>query len=160
MGALVHYGRTGTLTIDGLSLNGPAWDVPDLSPLWVSGAIRGDDRLIPGAAGVIAYPRRRTVTEVDLDMIITGDVDQSGDDYPDAVEGLEANLEVLRATIVEPVTTGTGTRSATLTMPSGASRTGDVHVIKLDCGPVVALFHQRARMRATLTLSIPAGRLA
>lgn len=161
MGALEHYGRTGTLTIAGLALNGPAWDIPDLTPLWISGEIRGSDRTIPGTAGVLAYPRRRTVTEVDLDMLITGDVSAVGAAYDDAVAGLATNLEVLRATIVEPVTTGDGTRSASLTVPGETfARTGDVHVLGLDLGPLIARFHERALIRATLSLSIPAGRLA
>lgn len=161
MGALENYGRTGTLTIDGLALNGPAWDIPDLSPLWISGEIRGSDRTIPGAAGVLAYPRRRTVTEVDLDMLITGDVSAVGVAYADAVAGLAANLEVLRTLVVEPVTTGDGTRSASLTVPGETfARTGDVHVFGLDLGPVIARAHERAMVRATLTLSIPAGRLS
>lgn len=163
MAGIEVYGRTGQLVIGAVALCGPAWDVPDLSPLWISGELRGSDRIIPGASGVLPFKRRRTVTEVDLDMLVVGMVSSSGAAYDDALEGLELNLEALRSGVVEPTGTGDGTRNATLTMPSGNTRTGDVHVLGLEVGSLRAERRDgivvNARVRAVLSLSIPSGRL-
>lgn len=162
--AIRNYGSTGMLTIGGVSLNGPAWDVPDLSGLWISGAVRGSDRVIPGAAGVLPFRRRRTVTEVTLEMIVVGMVDSAGLAYDDALQGLELNLEALRSGVVEPTNTGNGTRAATLTLPSGDTRAADVHVLGMDTGSLVVRkiggVATHARIRATLDMSIPAGRFS
>lgn len=162
--AIEGYGATGTLTIDGVSLNCPAWDAFDLSGLWIEGSVRGSDRLIPGAAGVLPFRRRRTVTTYQLPLIIVGMVDENGADYEDAMAGLELNLETLRSGVIEPTNTGDGTRAAVLSMPSGASRTADVHVLELTVSPVAArrqgTIVTHARVRAVLELSVPAGRFA
>lgn len=143
---------TGSLTIDGVSMHTDAWTIVDLTNLWFGGDVRGQDRLIPGVAGVIPYRRRTTVTTYSLPMVIIGDVDQTGTPYSDIWEGLESNINYLRSNVVDPTNTGDGTRSATLLMPSGSSRTADIHVLRLALGTV-----SRGVMRATLDISIPSG---
>lgn len=153
MTALEHTGCTGTLSIDGVLLNGPAWDLPDLTALWFEFDVRGDDRLLPGSDGVLPYRRRVTVTQHALPMIVTGAVDRFGEPYADAWVGMETNVAYLLTNVVLPTNVGDGTRSATLTLPSGATRTANVHVLRLAKGLVLG-----GRLRATLDLSIPNGR--
>lgn len=157
---LVGYGCSGVLTIDGTLLNCAAWDITDLTPLWANFEIRGDDRVLPGVPGVIAYRRRMTVTAYSLNMFISGDVDRTGAPYGDAWEGLEANVEYLRSHVAQPTNVGDGTRAGVLTMPSGATRTADVHVLGITTGEVSAAGSKHALLRATLELSVPAGRFA
>jgi len=143
---------SGSLEINGVSLHTPAWTVIDVTTLWMGADIRGQDRLLPTTPGVIPYRRRMTVTKYSLPMVIIGHVDMTGAPNTDIWEGLEYNIDFLRAWVVDPTNVGDGTVPASLTMPSGTVRTADVHVLGLNLGIVT-----RARMRATLEISLPQG---
>jgi hypothetical protein len=143
----------GSITISGVSLNTPAWRVLDLTDLWLDGRQRGKDRLVPGAAGVVANMRRRTVTEVDLPMVIIGDCDQTGAAHTDSMDGLWRNVDYLNDNVCSPTGTGDGTRAAVLTLPSGTTLAESVHVLGLELGA-----SSRTGKLATLTLSIPSGK--
>jgi hypothetical protein len=147
----------GQLTINSVALNNAfgAWRCLDLSELWLRGAQRGRDRVLPGATGVIPYRRRITVTEVDLPMVIGGDVDRLGNVNSNKISGFQVNLEYLMANVVAPTGAGDGTRAATLTLPSTTTRTADVHVLGLELGR--AFKHGKM---ASLTISIPVGAFA
>lgn len=140
-------------------LRGPAWWTFDLHLLWHDGAKRGADIGVPGADGVLAQPRRRTVTTHSLRMIFVGDVDLVGNPAigDDTWWQLEENFGYVRDQIVAPETTNPGTRLATLTMPSGELRTAQVHVIDLVPGESV-FADGAALMYAALELSIPLAR--
>lgn len=167
MPGISNYDCEGTLTINSILLNRPAFAVlgdetgqGGLVPLWIVLDRRGEDRLVP-YTGVIPYPRRATATRHDLRIVVAGDVNQSGTPQADARVGLENNLSYLYTNVVAPVTTGDGTRAATLTMPSGATRTANVHVLGLT--PTAYAFaedHTWAHFEGTLHISIPAGRFA
>lgn len=143
------------LEIDGVPLFTYGWETVDLSELWAGGDVRGTDRLIPGAAGVRPYPRRTTVSIRSVPMVVYGHTDADGVPYADVRAGLEANLDFLRANVTDPTNVGDGTRTATLHLPSGATRTGDVHVVGFSLSPVGP-----AAVRAVLSLSIPGGVLS
>lgn len=165
MPGLVVPDCMGGLTIGGVDMINDfgAWCVLDLTPLWENADVRGENVLVPGSAGVIANPKRRTITDVPLDFVLCGKVDRLGADQADQWQGLDTNLRYLRTNVVDPTGVGDGTRPAVLTSPDGGSSyTGDVHVMDLSLGVkaegldminggriVVAL--------ATLTLSIPDG---
>ena len=151
------YGCTGNLTIGGIDLNCPAWDITDLTPLWAEFDVRGDDRLLPGVAGVIPYRRRLDVTTHALAMLISGDVDRFGAVNANAWIGLEQNVAYLRANVVNPTNVGNGTRAAVLTMPSGATRNADVHALGLRVSSAVGARSEHALIKAVLQISIPAG---
>lgn len=159
----------GTLTVGSISLNpaNGAWGVlgdergvNGLLHLWATTTVRGEDRILPSATGVIAYPRRVTVTRKDLRLLIAGDViGQTGAPATNAIEGLATNIEYLRANIITPVASATGTRAAVLTVPGQASRSADIHILGFtiqsymltECGSVAV---------STLQISIPSGRFA
>lgn len=156
MPALTYNTAAGDLTIGGVALNGPAWKVLNLLELWQPADQRGSDRLVPGVAGVLAQQRRDTVTRRSLQLLIIGDVDRTGATQADKFEGLQANVDYLRANVVAPTGTGDGTRSAVLTMPDGTSRTEPVHVVGFEFGN---FREDAAWLRAVLTISIPSGRI-
>lgn len=157
---LTFYGCTGTLTIGSTLLNCPAWDIPDLTTLWIEAAQRGQDRLLPGTAGVIPYRRRLTVTEHTLAMVIAGNSTPAGVLVANAWQGLEANVELLRVGIVDPTNVGDGTRLATLTLPTGATRTAYVHVTGMRVSSAEGADGVFSVLNAALTISIPTGRFA
>lgn len=143
------------LDVDGLPLAiEGAWEWLDLSPLWQGADKRGRDRLVPGAVGVRAYPRRPTVSERTIEGYVYGFRDVNGVAFSDVRVGLEANVTYLQEHIEAAPLTADGTRVANLHMPSGAIRTADVHVLALRLGA----FGPSAA-RAALVLSIPVGAL-
>jgi hypothetical protein len=157
---------TGVLTVSGVALHGPCWTILDLTPLWVQADVRGDDRLLPGVTGVIPYRRRTTVTRHSLPMWVIGEVSWTDAAYADPWVGLETNLNYLYTNVVAPTGAGDGTRPGSLAMPSGATRTADVHILSLELGGTAAGTASHAGgaagagVRATLELSIPDGRFS
>ena len=161
---LTNYNLEGSMTIDGISMNRPAFaiigderGVGGYVQLWADFDVRGQDRLLPGAVGVIAYPRRMTARRMDFRLLVAGDVNQAGTPVADSKIGLQNNLEYIRANVLEPVASSTGTRTAVLTLPSGATRTAEIHVLGVvtqsyllaDCGTIWV---------GTLQINIPSGR--
>ena len=166
---LQYTNLEGTLTIGTVAMENAfgAWGIVGdeqgrggLVHLWTAFDVRGEDRLLPSATGVIAYPRRMTATRRDLRLLVIGDIDgQTGTPYTDPVEGLAENMEYLRANVLAPVVSSTGTRAATLTIPGMTSRTANIHVLGMviqsymfgSCGSIAI---------TTLQISIPGGRFA
>jgi hypothetical protein len=165
---LAGYDAEGNLTIGSIDMNRPAWAVigdergeGGLLQLWADFDVRGEDRILPSAAGVIAYPRRITATRKDLRLLVVGDVDHTGAPTVDSLIGLQNNIEYIRSNVLEPVVSTTGTRAATLLLPSGSTRTANIHVLGVvtqsygfaaGCGGAIWI--------GTLQISIPAGRFA
>jgi len=154
----------GNLTLNGIPMKTYAWTCPDLTPLWMPSAIRGQDRILPGASGVIAYRRRRTVTQYALDFRVAGIADMYGapvtgvgsvsGNGPEEFEQLEYNLNYLRQNVIDPRTDPNpdGTVPGVLTMPSGAVRTADVHVLGFTVNARVSHV-----LQGILDISIPQG---
>lgn len=144
------------LDIDGTPLATPAWEViaGGLLPLLQGPDVRGSDRLLPGVPGVIAYKRRATVTKRVIPLVIFADTDVEGEPYADSMEGLVANIDYLRANVSDPTGVGDGTRTATLHLKDGSTRSGPVHVEALELGG-----DDDQGVRAVLQLSLPEGAL-
>jgi hypothetical protein len=156
MPALIDYACQGSLTIDSLSLNTPAWSVVDLTPLWAAFDTRGQNRLIPGASGVVAYRKRITERDHSLAIVIIGDVDENGDAHTDPVAGLEDNLDTLMAVLAPDAG---ATKSAVLTLPSGTTRTAEVQIESFEVirTEIDVVSSQFAAMEGIITMTIPAG---
>lgn len=147
--------RTGKLTISGISMHGPAWNVLDCMPLWLPQSTRGTNVVIPGAAGTRAYPIRLHEARHSLEMAITGWADRNGVLTNDPWVGLQANIEYLRANIEAPPAAPTATRTATLLMPDGTSRSANIQVVSLTI-----VWHVQTNVGALLEIVIPSGRFA
>jgi hypothetical protein len=95
-------------------------------------------------------------------MVIFGEFDQAGNPVEAGWEGLEANIDYLRSNVADPTDVGDGTRPATLTMPTGAVRSADIHVLGITAGATAAGTNQLTgtegvALLATLEISIPDG---
>lgn len=133
MPGIDDYNKEGELIIDTESMNRPAWAIlgdetgqGGLLPLLYKMQKRGGDRIIPGAAGVIAYPRRATATPHSLRLAVTGDVDEDGVATADSAVGLAANMVYL----FDNVLSNPMPLAASLTC-FGQSVSGDIHVVDL-----------------------------
>jgi hypothetical protein len=141
------------LEIDGVPLSTPAWETTDASDLWGSANVRGEDLIIPGAAGVRPYPRRPTVTPATVELAVVGDTALS-----DQRAGLAANCALLETLVGPNGVDADGTRLAVLHYAPGGpatDRRGRVHVLRIRFarkGPNFAT--------AQMELSMPAGALA
>lgn len=144
--------RYGWIELDGVSMSTPAWCTHDLSALWGTPDLRGDDRLLPGVVGVIAYRRRATVTRLSLPFLVVGQYDRDGVEYPDPFIGLQTNLAYLMANVLLPTNTGDGTREMVWYLPDGGDVTVDVHVLGYRPGLTL-----EGVARGTLELSVPGG---
>ena len=156
MAGLTFNANAGNLTIGGIAMLGPAWKVQNLPELWLPANQRGTDVIRPGVSGVKARLRRDTVTVRTLRLLIVGSADRLGAAVTDYYEGLQANIDYLRANVVAPTGTTDGTRSVVLTMPDGTNRTEPAHVQQMDVGRIV---ENGAWALATIELSIPSGRI-
>lgn len=146
------------LEIDGVPLSTPAWETTEASELWSSGDVRGNDLIIPGAAGVRPYPRRPTVTPATIELSVVGDTAPDGTAQPEPRAGLAANCALLEALVGPNGIDADGTRLAVLHYAPGGpapDRRGRVHVLRVR-------FARQGPDYATgqLELSIPAGALA
>lgn len=169
MAGLIDYAQEGTLTIGGIIMNRPAFAIMGdengeggLLDLIVVADQRGQDRVIPGSAGVLAFRRRLTVTQHDLRLLVCGDVDENGSAHANFSSGLAHNLDYIYNNVVTPVVSSTGTRAASLSIPGLGTKTANIHVTgmrrreyhisKPAKGPAV--------WEGTLTISIPSGRFS
>lgn len=142
------------LEIASTPLATPAWRILDLTSLWDSAPLRGDDLTLPGANGVRPYARQIDAGRVALPMVIWGDRNRENTAYGNVRTGLLTNMEALHAAIVTPAG-GDGTRTAVWHQADGGTQTAPVTVL----GLVVRKLSPRA-VSATLQLSIPQGRFA
>lgn len=154
LGPLIVDNRPGTLTLNGVNMTGPAWQVCDLYLLWQDADQRGTDRIIPGTPGVLSYPRRANETTYTLPLVVTGYCNQSGTPYSNPYEGLQTNVAYLQTNVTQPVITGAGTVAAVMTMPDATTRTAAVHV-----GPMRITDRLGPIWLFTIDVQIPSGQL-
>ena len=146
--------RGSWLEISSVPLATPAWELADLTPLIDGPAVKGGDRDLPHGTAV-PYPRRPTITVADLPLSVFGDRDWEDVAYADIEVGFLTNLAYLRANVVDPLTTGDGTRPAVLHLPTG-NLSADVTVIS----PLGLSPFDGVAARGVLRLSIPTGAFA
>lgn len=148
----------GRLTLDGVLMHVQgAWNITDVRELWMPAAVRGTDIIVPHAPGVLAVRRRATVTPIGLPFVIGGFADSGGTgitscDAETIMIQLQANVDYLRTNVLDPTNATDGTRSASLELPDGSTRTGAVHVLGLTVSQ-----YAPTEVIATLDLSLPAG---
>lgn len=156
-----QYGIDGILTVDGVPLNGPAWDIPMLSHLTFEYAVRGENQLLPAAAGRRSYPRRVDQAEFTMHITVNGYVDRLGAAYTatQTAQGIGMYLNLRGPNglwnVLNPVTTGTGTRPASLVLADASTTlTAAVQVTPLRrVGEDFNVYEQDF----TFTLTVPAG---
>jgi hypothetical protein len=119
------------LEINGVPLSTPAWEHTNLQAVLGAAAVRGENVIMPGAVGVRAVRRRPTETNHTLELTVFGDRDWEGLPYDDGVMGLIANLEHLKANVVDPLATTNSVRTAVLVLPVG-TRTAAIQVLGFE----------------------------
>lgn len=140
MAGISNYDDDGVLVIGGVTMNCVAWMVGadeegegGLLELITLVEQRGENRILPGANGVIPYPKRNTETEHERRLLVVGEVDRLGNVNADHTAGLVTNLRYLMTNVVAPPGGTDGTRAATWTPPGAGSAavTADIQVTGL-----------------------------
>lgn len=154
MTALIPW-RTalGGWTIDSVTMTGPAWQPTAIEELWKGAPNRGKTRVVPGVNGSTAYARLAAERTIDVELLITGAVDQAGSAHSDPVEGFVANVDSIWA-IVTPPTPPTITRTSTLTMPDASTRVAEIVVEDFEYAREPGF---STMGRGVLTITIPGG---
>lgn len=143
------------LVVNSVPLDTHAWRVLSYGDLFAGPTVRGSDRILPGAPGRRAHPRRVDATVKSLSMHVFGYKDQDGGAIADPLEGLLTHAAYLRANLGLGLTTGDGTVPATFNRGSLADWTGDVTVLAISDWQNIR--GREATFR--LDLSIPEGEL-
>lgn len=146
--------RTHYLELNAVPLATPAWEIPDLSPLLDSPALRGGDRVKPGADGATATRRVRSAYIVTLPLDIFGDLDADGNPYTTPLEGFQEHRDYLETGCGFALTTGDGTVPAVFHRGGLAAVGADVHFLGFKGTTTLSEFV----IRTTFDISIPAGR--
>ncbi len=147
---------TGALTINGVDMHTPAWNVLDCRVLWLAQDMRIENVTLPEPLeGDYPFAYKPASARHSLEMAITGFVNSSGVPYSNPWVGLETNIEYLRANLDTPPVAPIATFSASLVMPSGATRTAQVQVASLTI-----VDFANVETAALLEIVIPSGRFA
>lgn len=159
MAGLVHYAKDGVLTVNGVSLNGPAWDIPQLGALRSNYQTVGSNAAIAGVVG--RRPKKRRLDEIEYQLagFVIGHADRLGVAVVDAAAGMQTNVDYLITNCQNPVTVG-GLRSvpASVTVFGQAARVADVQC-EFVFGDIVGnATWSRSRRPFVLRLTVPAGR--
>lgn len=137
--------------LNSVPLATPAWQCTNPLELLKPAQRRGQDRVIPGAAGVRVKKRRAAPTRRQLQLVIWGAHKWDGTEHPSADVGVQRNLDHL----TDNLWSATGAAvTAVLYLPDSTSVTGSIHVESIDWE-----FHDYDAT-VTIDLTIPAGALA
>lgn len=119
----------------GLTIDGQSFDIEgawkhnrSLRRLRSTIRTRGENRMVPGTAGVIANPVRLDQTIVDLELMVMGQNDGAGTPHVSMLQGLDLNLDYLEDWVRSHADGTTATWAATL-VTTGGTFTSDVQIL-------------------------------
>lgn len=104
----------GVATSSGIPLDTPAWTMGALDDVWSSPALRGGDRVIPYATGVLHEPRVVSSQQFTVRLTINGQYRYDGAIYGDPRGGLIYNMLVIRTLSDHAVAYSNGRREFAL----------------------------------------------
>ncbi len=116
------------LEIDGVPLSTAAWEHQNIQALYSGAAVRGENRVMPGARGRRALPWRPDETMRTLTLAIFGDLSWDGTKNDDAVAGLWANVAHIQTFIVDNPLNSGSTRTAIIKRPDSPDLTATIQV--------------------------------
>jgi hypothetical protein len=140
--------RSTYLEINSVPLATPAWRILDLSRLHGL-AVRGSDRIMPGANGMRAQRRRRTIYSQSLPLLVVGRYDREGNVLSNVYDGLDDNIDYLMTNVIEPPSTAT---VAAVWHRAGGNKSAAIHVEGFDPDG-----WGNGWIRFSLAISIPSG---
>lgn len=116
-------------------------------------ATRGQNRRVPGTAGVYANPVRRDEVIVDLELMVFGRNNAAGTPYANVLAGLDENLLHLEDFVLDHTDGTTAAWPAVLETASGRTFETDVQILNWQIAQENAV-----QVVITYDLRIPSGR--
>jgi len=145
--------RAEFLEINGVPLATPAWEAEDLSGLYDSPAVRGEDVAVPYHEGQTPLRRINDAKRVQIPVHVFGDLDHEGATHADPLVGLQANMDYLKQALrPRQNATVAGTWPIRHILPDESTRVGDGHVI-----PPFQPVYLGEMFKLIVDLLIPAG---
>lgn len=158
--------HTGELFVNGVTMHCAAWNVIDLTRLYLPSEQRGADRLIVGVRGLRPYQNKDAETSYRFPMVLSGEADRLGVSWEDNALAspfaqLKSNIDYL-STNVLAIGAGDGTQPATLNLPDGDVRTADINRVGITQGATFYGTNARTGVvgvgqTATFDFTIPDG---
>ena len=146
-----------SITFDAVALGNSAIKVRNLWTFWEPAQLEASNIKLAGVTGMTARKPLVQPTTHSLQLVISGEVSTSGTPDSDYPARLKTNIAYIASNFTNIPATTDGTRTAVLTLPSGATLTGPVHILGLTIGEVVPTAKWAL---AVLEVSVPAGVLA
>lgn len=146
-----------SITFDGVALGNSAIKIRNIWTFWQPAQLEASNIKLAGVTGVTARKPLVQPTTHSLQLVISGEVSTTGTPDTDYPARLKTNLAYIATYFTNIPSTAAGTRTAVLTLPSGATITGPVHILGLTIGEVVPTAKWAL---AVLEVSVPAGVLA
>lgn len=153
MAGFTHTTAHGQLVIETFAFMAPNRRILNLPELLSAAPTRGSDKVIPAVGGVRSRRRRVASADRTLELVLRGDVDESGAITADPLATLVDLINAL-VELAEPVATGDGTRSATLTRPDSTTSTKPITVVGFEVGQMAG----PTAVYAAFDIVIPSGR--
>jgi hypothetical protein len=142
------------LTIDGIPMSTPAWEVLNIQTLYSGPMRRGENRIMPGASGRRALARRDDETNRSLVIAVFGFERWDGVAYPDPVAGLWENIDHLETNVIDQPLTGDSTRTAVLSRPDATDLTAQIQVLGFEIDDE---HYSPAAISATMDITLISG---
>lgn len=145
------------LEIDGVPLSTPAWEHLNIQALYSGANVRGENRLLPGAAGRRALPWRPDETMRTITLAIFGTQSWDGSINADPVAGLWENVAHLQSFVVDNPLNDGSTRTATIKRAGATDLTATIQVraFEIDDEP-----YSPAAVAATMEIALMSGAFA
>ena len=117
------------LSVNGIVLACPAWQITNIGELFDDPDVRGDDTPLPYVSGETSHRRRTTGSIYTFNMEIIGQRDTDGSTIANAPLGLITHRDYLRANLGLAKATGDGTVPFVFYRSTAASLTASGHFL-------------------------------
>lgn len=143
--------------IDGVPLSTPAWEHLNIGSLYSGATVRGENRILPGAAGRRALAWRSDETMRTLTLAIFGTYTWDGTLNADPVAGLWANVAHLMSFVVTNPLNDDSTRTAVIKRPGATDLSAIIQVrgFEIEDDP-----YSPSDISASIDIALLSGRFA
>lgn len=144
------------VVINSIALATKAFWLEDPTPLYEIASVRGDDRVIPFAAGQQALPRISDVIRVQLGLFVSGYFDTSDNAASNPRMTLKSNLDYIYTNVMAPNLSSPYTRSIVLHLADGSTTKSSTCIVIPPFQPV-RVSDRGYVVKGVLDIKIPSG---
>lgn len=124
-----------TATIAGVDCHTPAWTLTNSHVLRDAAPRRRQNVKLAGRDGWLGRRSFADQRTVNLEFWVIGDVDSTGDPYDDSDEGVELNIEYLRANLYRATEDAYGSTTCSVVSAAGTTYAGPIQLDDFEVQP-------------------------